>query len=213
MVPGGDFKVDDPSSLAGHFCDASTEVYRAGLFIMCCNDFKTLNLPGKNNMQSSVLCSTHQIRTGGRPLVLRQAKLYQVPMKGLAVQYFCVGMSLWDEERIKQNSKQARAPTDDVELPFCEGLEIISASQLQQTPAVLTEAAAPVEAAPPIREPHRPGPTDRQAPHQVKVMAQCAPEIELGAGMPLNDRSSCLRMPEVYDGILDSKPLRDARTT
>ena len=80
------------------------------------------------------------------------------------MQYFCVGMSLWDEERMKQNSKQARAPTDDVELPFCEGLEIISAAQLQQTPAVLTEAAAPVDAAPPVREPPRPGPTDRQSP-------------------------------------------------
>ena len=64
-------------------------------------------------------------------------------------QYFCVGMSLWDEERMKQRSKQARLPTDEVELPFCEGLEIVSASQLQQAPAVLTEAAAlPAEAVP-----------------------------------------------------------------
>ena len=78
------------------------------------------------------------------------------------MQYFCVGMSLWDEERMKQRSKQARLPTDEVELPFCEGLEIISASQLQQAPAVLTEAAAlPAEASPPVREPHRPGPSDR----------------------------------------------------
>ena len=77
------------------------------------------------------------------------------------MQYFCVGMSLWDEERMKQNSKQARLPTDEVELPFCEGLEIISASQLQQTPAVLAEAAIPAQSAPPVREPHRPGPSDR----------------------------------------------------
>ena len=82
--------------------------------------------------------------------------------EALLVQYFCVGMSLWDEERMKQRSKQARLPTDEVELPFCEGLEIISASQLQQTPAVLTEAAAlPAQTAPPVREPHRPGPSDR----------------------------------------------------
>lgn len=71
---------------------------------------------------------------------------------------------------MKQNSKQARTPMDEVELPFCEGLEIISASQLQQTPAVLTEAA-PAQAAPPVREPHRPGPSDRSVigrPHTVK---------------------------------------------
>ena len=88
----------------------------------------------------------------------------------VAVQYLCVGMSLWDEERMKQKSKQARAPTDDVELPFCEGLEIISASQLQQTPAVLAEVAAPVQAAPPVREPHKPGPADRQGLHLIGTM-------------------------------------------
>ena len=82
---------------------------------------------------------------------------------------------------MKQNAKQARAPTDEVELPFCEGLEIISASQLQQTPAVLTEAAAPVEAAPPVREPHRPGPSDRyllrHPPLQYHTIAQLEPRM------------------------------------
>ena len=109
------------------------------------------------------------------------------------MQYFCVGMSLWDEERMKQNSKQARAPTDDVELPFCEGLEIISAAQLQQTPAVLTEAAAPVEAAPPIREPHRPGPTDRQAPPRVTQWLDMLENLYPVGTWPLCDQ--CSRLP------------------
>lgn len=81
---------------------------------------------------------------------------------------------------MKQNASQARAPTDEVELPFCEGLEIISASQLQQTPAVLTEAAAPIQAAPPVREPHRPGPSDRyllrHPPLQYHTDVQLAPK-------------------------------------
>lgn len=115
----------------------------------------------------------------------------------LAVQYFCVGMSLWDEERMKQNSKQARAPTDDVELPFCEGLEIISASQLQQTPAVLTEAAAPVQAAPPVREPHRPGPADRQVPHLYGSLVPQATDPVLCAYMI--STCTCLRNTSVHD--------------
>ena len=75
------------------------------------------------------------------------------------LQYFCVGMSLWDSEQMKQNSKEARSPTDPVELPYCEGLEIISASQLQQNPVVLTNNAG----APSTSEPARP---QREAPPQ-----------------------------------------------
>ena len=68
------------------------------------------------------------------------------------LQYFCVGMSLWDQERLKENSKEARTPTDPVDLPYCEGLEIISASQLQQAPVVLNDAGA-ASTSQPARDP------------------------------------------------------------
>ena len=74
-------------------------------------------------------------------------------------QYFCVGMSLWDQERLKAANKQAVKPGDPVELPYCEGLEIISAAQLQQAPVILSsEAGALPQAAaePSSPEPRRP---------------------------------------------------------
>ena len=74
------------------------------------------------------------------------------------LQYFCVGMSLWDGERMKRNSKEALNPTDPVELPYCEGLEVISASQLQQNPVVLANSAGAPSTSEPSREPQRPGP-------------------------------------------------------
>ncbi len=65
---------------------------------------------------------------------------------------------------MKQNSKQASNPTDPVELPHCEGLEIISATQLQQTPVVLATSAAIPSTSEPPREPQRPGPPQKYEP-------------------------------------------------
>ena len=59
----------------------------------------------------------------------------------LHAQYFCVGMSLWDQERMRANSKKAVLPGDPVELPYCEGLEVTSASQIQQAPVILSNEA------------------------------------------------------------------------
>ncbi len=75
-----------------------------------------------------------------------------------APQYFCVGMSLWDQERLQAANKKAVKPGDLVELPYCEGLEIISAAQLQQAPVILSNEAGalPQAAEPSSPEPQRP---------------------------------------------------------
>ncbi len=86
-------------------------------------------------------------------------------------QYFCVGMSLWDNERMKQNSKEARSPTDPVELPYCEGLEVISASQLQQNPVVLTNNAGATSTSEPAR-PQSEGPPQKCVPIVYHIRSQ-----------------------------------------
>ncbi|EIE25397.1 hypothetical protein COCSUDRAFT_61616 [Coccomyxa subellipsoidea C-169] len=85
--------------------------------------------------------------------------------------YFCVGMGIWDGERMKQNSKQASNPTDPVELPHCEGLEIISATQLQQTPVVLATSATIPSTSEPPREPQRPGPPQKYEPEPTAILS------------------------------------------
>ena len=79
------------------------------------------------------------------------------------VQYFCVGMSLWDQERMKANSKKAVLPGDPVELPYCEGLQIISASQIQPTPVILSNDAG-ISAAAAAEQPSSSGSEPPQRP-------------------------------------------------
>lgn len=101
-------------------------------------------------------------------------------MRVIWLQYFCVGMSLWDGERMKRNSKEARNPTDPVELPYCEGLEVISASQLQQNPVVLANSAGAPSTLEPPREPQRHGPPQKCDTSFVKsgyVMLRILPNV------------------------------------
>lgn len=62
---------------------------------------------------------------------------------------------------MKQNSKETRNPTDPVELPYCGGLEVISASQLQQNPVILTNDAGAASTSQPSREPQPSEPPPR----------------------------------------------------
>jgi hypothetical protein len=48
---------------------------------------------------------------------------------------------MYDEDRIRGAWREKKAPTDPVELPYCEGLEIISASELQQSPMLMKDGA------------------------------------------------------------------------
>eukprot|EP00884_Botryococcus_braunii_P000542 jgi/Botrbrau1/10489/Bobra.0133s0092.1 len=67
----------------------------------------------------------------------------QVP--GAHFKYFCVGYSMYDEEQIKQNRKDRSSAADPVDLPHCEGLEIISAAHVQQSPVLSTVGPAGLE--------------------------------------------------------------------
>ncbi|KAK9820577.1 hypothetical protein WJX72_011812 [[Myrmecia] bisecta] len=57
---------------------------------------------------------------------------------GGGFKYICVGLSVFDEERAKQQGDK-HASADNVELPYCNGLEIISAPQVQSSPVLLKE--------------------------------------------------------------------------
>lgn len=78
--------------------------------------------------------------------------------------YMCLGYSVYEAEQRKAGvaSSSNKGPPDSIELPFCEGLEVISAAELMKSPAVLSEGTAGaspsgVEGSKPIRPP-RPQP-------------------------------------------------------
>jgi hypothetical protein len=52
--------------------------------------------------------------------------------------YVCIGYSEWDEEVLQRAARQRTASTDPVQLPFCEGLEIVSAAAVASNPELLT---------------------------------------------------------------------------
>ena len=57
-------------------------------------------------------------------------------------QYMCLGLSVYDEARLRAAGAESRgSPTEPVEIPFCEGLEIVSAANVQQSPALLAADA------------------------------------------------------------------------
>ncbi|GMH33250.1 hypothetical protein BSKO_01084 [Bryopsis sp. KO-2023] len=53
--------------------------------------------------------------------------------------YVCVGYSQYDEKRIIEQPDRDGPAEGEVELPYCEGLEIISSRQLQRGPVLLKE--------------------------------------------------------------------------
>lgn len=52
--------------------------------------------------------------------------------------YVCIGYSEWDEEALKRAAQRRTASNDPVQLPFCEGLEIVSAAAVASNPELLT---------------------------------------------------------------------------
>lgn len=42
-----------------------------------------------------------------------------------------------------RDAAAGRRASDPVQLPYCEGLEIIAASEMQESPALLTDAPGP----------------------------------------------------------------------
>ncbi|KAK9827645.1 hypothetical protein WJX81_003218 [Elliptochloris bilobata] len=98
-----------------------------------------------------------------------------------AFKYVCVGYAVYDEEKLRQQMQEAKkSPTAPIELPYCEGLEVISAPQLQQSPAVLS---APVGAAATANAQPRPldeGPTRKQRPLRDTTLPGRMPGNSLG---------------------------------
>ena len=60
------------------------------------------------------------------------------PVCLLLPQYMCVGLSVYDEARLRAAGAESRSsPLAPVEIPYCEGLEIVSAANVQESPALL----------------------------------------------------------------------------
>ena len=54
----------------------------------------------------------------------------------------CVGLSVYDEARLRAAGAESRSsPLAPVDIPYCEGLEIISAANVQESPALLAAEA------------------------------------------------------------------------
>lgn len=51
--------------------------------------------------------------------------------------YICLGYSAWDEEAMKRAAATRTSQADAVQLPYCEGLEIVSAAAVQQRPELM----------------------------------------------------------------------------
>ena len=57
-------------------------------------------------------------------------------------QYACVGVSVYDEAKMREVAAGSRY-TDLVQLPLCEGVEIIAAAEMQESPALLASTLGP----------------------------------------------------------------------
>ena len=53
--------------------------------------------------------------------------------------YGCLGYSAWDEEGLKQAARRRSSQADAVQLPYCEGLEIVSSAAVNGRPELLAE--------------------------------------------------------------------------
>ncbi|KAL4444353.1 hypothetical protein ABPG75_012090 [Micractinium tetrahymenae] len=55
--------------------------------------------------------------------------------------YICLGYSAWDEEALKRAAAARRSQADAVQLPYCEGLEVVSAAAVNQRPELMGAGA------------------------------------------------------------------------
>ncbi|EFN58135.1 hypothetical protein CHLNCDRAFT_141886 [Chlorella variabilis] len=51
--------------------------------------------------------------------------------------YVCLGYSAWDEEALKRAAARRSSQADAVQLPYCEGLEVVSAAAVNQRPELM----------------------------------------------------------------------------
>ena len=50
-----------------------------------------------------------------------------------------MGYAAWDEEGLKAAARRRTSPSDAVQLPYCEGLEVVSSAAVNTRPELLTE--------------------------------------------------------------------------
>lgn len=72
--------------------------------------------------------------------------------------YVCIGYSEWDEEGLKRAAQRRTTSTDPVQLPFCEGLEIVSAAAVASNPELLSSPSGGTGNEKDIFPPKRPPP-------------------------------------------------------
>jgi len=63
--------------------------------------------------------------------------------------YVCVGYAAYNEDALKKVARERRSQADTVQLPYCEGLEVVSAAAMSRKPELLTGG-------PPLGHPHSP---------------------------------------------------------
>lgn len=52
--------------------------------------------------------------------------------------YMCIGYSAWDDEALRDAARNRRDSNDPVQLPYCEGLEVVSAAAINNSPELLS---------------------------------------------------------------------------
>lgn len=74
--------------------------------------------------------------------------------------YLCFGYSAFDAQELKRAAKNRTSRTDPIQLPYCEGLEVVSAAAMSEKPELLTGGAivdtASSSSAPPSDARHAP---------------------------------------------------------
>jgi hypothetical protein len=90
------------------------------------------------------------------------AQLPSDSIPGGDFKYVCVGYSAWDEAQLRHAAKTRSGPGDPVRLPYCEGLEVVSAAAMNQQPGLLTTEGAGGDGA--SAPPEFPSSSDKRKP-------------------------------------------------
>jgi hypothetical protein len=94
-----------------------------------------------------------------------------------------LGYSAWDEEALKRAAAQRSSQADSVQLPFCEGLEVVSSAAVNQRPELMGAGGPDVAAGS--------GGSEAATPDGGDVRQRPGRSFVPGAG----------RLPDVTDGV------------
>eukprot|EP00887_Chlorella_sp_A99_P006074 scaffold22.g6074.t1 len=110
-------------------CEGSKQLY-----LHASSPDKTLRLV--NSMWHVLVCGgfMRRLKQSNPPLHLPTET---VP--GGQFKYVCVGYSAYDAEGLRQAAARRAGPGDPVQLPYCEGLEIVSTAAMSRKPELLTD--------------------------------------------------------------------------